>query len=49
MAKESDGDSLMDLISGFGKEKEAKTVDEKPGGGSREESRRSGKGKGGEK
>lgn len=49
MARESDADSLMDLISGFGKEKEAKTVDEKPGGGSREESRRSGKGKGGEK
>lgn len=39
----------MDLISGFGKEKEIKIEDEAPGGGVREEKKRSGKGKGGEK
>lgn len=42
-------ESLMDLISGFGKEKEAKKIDEAPAGGVKEEKRRSGKGKGGEK
>ncbi len=44
-------ESLLDLISGYGREKEAKAEDEDeaPAGGAREESRRSGKGKGGEK
>ena len=42
-------ESLMDLISGFGKEKEAMSGDEAPGGAVREEKKRSGKGKGGER
>ena len=42
-------EGLMDLISGFGREKEVKRGDEAPGGASREEAKRSGKGKGGEK
>lgn len=50
--REVEDESLMDLISGFGMQKEAQAgtgEDERPGGGVREEKRRSGKGKGGEK
>lgn len=47
---EDDGDqSMLDLIAGTGRQKEAKATDEAPGGGKREDKKRSGKGKGGEK